>query len=161
MIILQDTKVRVKASYTYLHGQGLYRGPYLEFISSEHILANDYLVRMLSGKWDVAVKLTHDDLHVAVQELQTKFHVGVQRHIQPFMEQIVALFGWQSPSANVVDCMFPAKFDEAHQPASPQPKPEETELETQMREIVRNKNRWDVQLLDIFVKRWDDGLFTK
>lgn len=161
MIILQDTKARVKASYTYLHGQGLFHGSYLEFISSEHILANDYLVRMLSGKWDVAVELTRDDLHVAVQEIQSKFHVGVQRHIQPYMEQMVRLFDWQSPHANVVDCMFPAKFDEAHQPAYPQPKPEETELETQMREIVRNKNLWDMQLLDIFVKRWDEGVLPK
>ena len=161
MIVLQDTKARIKASYTYLHGRGLFHGSYLEFISSEHILVNDYLVRMLSGKWDVSVELTHDDLHVAVQELQSKFHVGVQRHIRTYMEQMVGVFGWNPPHADVVDCMFPAKFDEAHQPAYPQPKPDETELETQMREIVRNKNRWDVQLLDIFVKRWDDGVFTK
>ena len=161
MILLEDTKARIKASYTYLHGRGLFHGSYLEFISSEHILVNDYLVRMLSSRWDVSVELTHDDLHVAVQELQTKFHVGVQRHIRTYMGQMVGMFGWNSPHADVVDCMFPAKFDEEHQPAYPQPKPDETELETQMREIVRNKNRWDVQLLDIFVKRWDDGVFTK
>mmetsp|Transcript_13510 Transcript_13510/g.38656 ORF Transcript_13510/g.38656 Transcript_13510/m.38656 type:complete len:475 (+) Transcript_13510:240-1664(+) len=163
LIVLQDTKARIKASYTYLHGQNLLHASYLEFISSPHILVNDYLVRMLSGRWDVTVELTKDDLHVAVQGLQSKFHVGVQRHVQPYMAQMVELFGWQSPSPHedVVDCMFPVKFDEARQPPYPQPKPaDETELETQMREIVHHKNRWDVQLLEMFAKRWDEGVFT-
>ena len=158
MIVLEDTKMRVRASYNYLHGKGLFDGSYLEFISSEHILVNDYLVRMLSGQWDVSVELTRDDLHVAAQELQSKFHVGVLRHIRTYMEQMVSLMGWQQPPpADVVDCMFPPKYDNN----SPQPKPDETELETQMREIVRNKNRWDVQLLDIFAKRWDEGAFSR
>ena len=58
--------------------------------------------------------------------------------------------------------MFPtAAYDEAHPPSYPQPKPtNETELETQMREIIRNRNSWDMRLLEIFVQRWDDGVFA-
>eukprot|EP00561_Arcocellulus_cornucervis_P012999 CAMPEP_0185803604 /NCGR_PEP_ID=MMETSP1322-20130828/2744_1 /TAXON_ID=265543 /ORGANISM="Minutocellus polymorphus, Strain RCC2270" /LENGTH=501 /DNA_ID=CAMNT_0028499511 /DNA_START=139 /DNA_END=1644 /DNA_ORIENTATION=+ len=168
-LLLQDVKARLRASYTYLHGQSIFPGSYLEFISSNHILANDYLVRMLSGKWDVAVyppeSLTQEDLHIAVQELQTKFSVGVMRHVQPYLEHMVDLLGWQptQPGAeNIVGCMFPtAAYDEAHPPSYPQSKPpDETAMETQMREIIRNRNSWDMRLLEIFVQRWDDGVFA-
>ena len=167
--MLQDVKARLRASHNYLHGQNIFPGSYLEFISSNHILANDYVVRMLSGKWDVVAhppeSLTQDDLHIAKQELQTKFSVGVMRHVQPYLEHMVDLLGWQptQPGAeNVVGCMFPtAAYDEAHPPSYPQPKPpDETELETQMREIIRNRNSWDMRLLEIFVQRWDDGVFA-
>ena len=59
--------------------------------------------------------------------------------------------GWQPQS---VACMFPTA---AHPQTHPQPKlPDETELETQMRENIRNRNSWDIRLLEIFVQRWDD-----
>ena len=168
-LLLQDVKARLRASYNYLHGQNIFSGSHLEFISSNHILANDYLVRILSGKWDVVAhppeSLTQEDLHIAVQELQTKFSVGVMRHVQPYLEHMVDLLGWQptQPGAeNIVGCMFPtAAYDEAHPPSYPQSKPpDETAMETQMREIIRNRNSWDMRLLEIFVQRWDDGVFA-
>ena len=167
--MLQDVKARLRASYNYLHGQNIFSGSYLEFISSNHILANDYVVRMLSGKWDVVAhppeSLTQDDLHIAVQELQTKFFVGVMRHVQPYLKHMVDLLGWQPQqpdTENVVSCMFPtAAYDEAHPPSYPRPKPPDgTAMETQMREIIRDRNSWDMRLLEIFVQRWDDGVFA-
>lgn len=106
-VSIPSTEARVKSSYRHLHSKKLFDGSYLEFVSSDNILANNYLVHMLSGKWGGVQELTEDDVLTAHKVLKEKFIVFRWSDTQKLAEYLLKGESWDLQS---MECMFPPKL---------------------------------------------------
>ena len=145
--IIFDTNARIKASYNHLMQNGYYTGSLLDFVRSDHLLVNDYTVRTLTGKWDVAVPLGNDDVSLALEVLRTKFHAGVLRHYKEWVISVIETFQWDGLGG--YSCLFP----DEEQFYEPPPPPDALEL--QIRTFIDKKNHYDKLLLLALSDQWD------
>ena len=145
--MLMDPIARVKAGYNHLIQNSYITGSLLEFVSSNHLLANDYTVRTLTGKWDVNVPVGPGDVNTALDVLRTKFHVGVMRYYKEWMISTIQTFGWDHLGA--YQCLFP-------EDAPPHPPPPEPDaLEIQVRSVIERHNTYDHMLLEAVADQWE------
>ena len=142
-----DPKARIKASYNHLMQNGYYTGSLLDFVRSDHLLANDYTVRTLTGKWDVAVPLSDDDVSLALEVLRTKFHAGVLRNYKEWIISVIETFQWDGLGG--YSCLFPDDVQEH----TPPPPPDATEL--QIWTFIDKKNHYDKLLLLALSDQWE------
>ena len=145
--MLMDPIARVKASYNHLSQNSYITGSLLEFASSNHLLANDYTVRTLSGKWDVSIPLGPGDVNTALEVLRTKFHVGVMRYYKEWMVSLIQTFGWGGMDA--YSCLWP----EEDRDVAPPPPPDQ--LEIQIRTFIERHNHYDKMLLLAVSSQWE------
>ncbi len=147
IVSIPNTKLRIGASYDYLTRKGLFTGSILQFASSNHILANNYLTRVLSGKWSGVQDLTEEDLVTAVNVLKQNAIVASAAYHRQINEYIVTSKQWDKSS---LDCMYPPTNGWAKEPAIPRPPPpEKTPDEIALEAVIELHNFWDNRLFAI------------
>jgi len=147
---------RTQSSYRYLRDHGIFHGTYLEFISSDHILANNYMVHMLSGKWGGVQELTEDDLMTAYKVLNEKFIIFRWSDTRKVVEYLVKNERWDAKS---IECMYPPEvvkkdaelLDKRRHGPKPEKKPEELAEEMAAQQMYLLHNVWDRKLYDMLV----------
>ena len=147
-----NTAARVNMSYNYLQNKGLFQGSFLEFVSSKHILANNYLTHVLSGKWRGVTTLTEEDLITAVNTLKKKFIVARWADNRKIVQYLMQNEQWDESG---YQCMYPPEnpySQEAAQAAQsqpPPPPPEKTAEEIASEAAISMHNYWDDRLFDL------------
>mmetsp|Transcript_8124 Transcript_8124/g.10150 ORF Transcript_8124/g.10150 Transcript_8124/m.10150 type:complete len:325 (+) Transcript_8124:258-1232(+) len=157
ILVVPNTAVRIRFSYDHLKRKGLFSGSMLEFVSSDHILANNYLTHILSGKWGGGVEeLTEEDFAVAVSVLKTKMIVATWADNRRMVDFITRNQQWDQSGLN---CMYPPtnpysieqaqKAKTEPRPPPPEKTPEEIATET----AVRLHNYYDDRLFTILAQQ--------
>ena len=152
IMAVPNTAARVNMSYNYLQNKGLFQGSFLEFVSSKHILANNYLTHVLSGKWRGVTTLTEEDLITAVNTLKKKFIVARWADNRKIVQYLMQNEQWDESG---YQCMYPPEnpySQEAAQAAQsqpPPPPPEKTAEEIASEAAISMHNYWDDRLFDL------------
>ena len=143
-----NTNFRVGQSYNYLKQKGLFEGSFLDFVSSNHVLANNYLTHLLSGKWGGVQKLTEEDLITAAEILKKKFIVVRFADHRKMNKYLIEQKGWDP---NGYECMYPPENPWSQQaadaPRPPPPPKSADEIATE--KAIQSHNNWDNRLFDI------------
>ncbi len=154
---IPNTNARITWSYSYLKSKGLIEGSILEYVSSDHVLVNNYLTHMLSGKWGGVQELTEEDLALAIKTLREKFVVTSWAYNRKIVQQIMKNEGWDQ---NRYECMYPPESPYSKQAQSqprPAPPPKSAE-EIATEAAIALHNRWDNRLMDAINKQAEDQL---
>jgi len=145
---------RTQASHKHLKSTGLFLGTYLEFISSDHVLANNYMVHMLSGKWGGVQELTENDLMTAYKVLKEKFVIFRWSDTQKILEYLLKNERWD---AKAMECMYPPEvikqdaeiLDKIRHGPKPEKTPEVLAEEMAAKQLFLVHNVWDRKLYDM------------
>lgn len=156
LVQLPNTNARINMSYNYLKSKGLFDGPYLEFVTSNHILANNYLVHVLSGKWGSVQELTEDDLQTAIRVLKEKFEVFRWSDTKKVIEYLIQNEKWDERG---YECMYPPKDPVAE--AARHAKKEEKKKEVKA-SVSTEKDSVHVLTVEALARHnyWDNKLYN-
>ncbi len=149
ILVVPNTSARIQISYEHLKRKGMFDGSMLEFVSSDHILANNYLTHVLSGKWGGGVKeLTEDDFAVAVGVAKTKLIVFTWADNRKMVEYVTKI-RHLDPAG--VRCMYPPEnpYSQEQEGKPRPPPPEKTPEELATDIALKIHNYWDNRLFDI------------
>ena len=116
-------------SYGYLMRHGMFAGSFIQFVSSNHVLANNYLTRILSGKWGGVEELTESDLLKAVDVIKQKFLIVRFADHRKIIEYLIQNKEWSENAQVSLDCMYPPTSDWGSNPKPEPPSPPKTEEE--------------------------------
>mmetsp|Transcript_17654 Transcript_17654/g.21980 ORF Transcript_17654/g.21980 Transcript_17654/m.21980 type:complete len:503 (-) Transcript_17654:276-1784(-) len=134
----------IGSSYKYLSLQGLFNGTMLDFLASDHVLANNYITRLLSGRWEDQDVLTDEDYEYAEAIFREKFFMVPNAGQRELVEKMVDVFDWNKLS---IPCIYEPAADggEAIERARPSPKPK-TEEELEIERLIEERNAYDNRL---------------
>jgi hypothetical protein len=161
IVAVPNTAARIKMSYAYVKGKGLFDGTFLEFVSSGNVLANNYLTRMLSGKWVGLQELTEDDLQTAATILKEKFIVARWSDNRKVTQYIMENEHWDH---NGYDCMYPPENSYSKENAQivaqspPPPPPTKSAEDLAVETAITLHNYWDNRLFEILNQQAIDQL---
>ena len=154
VVAIPNTKIRIGMSYQYLTLKGLLQGgSSLEFVSSSHVLANNYLTHILSGKGGGVEDLTEDDLNTAIQILKEKFIVARWADKRKVAKYVVQNEGWDPRGFK--ECIYPPENPYskeaaiASQNTPPPPPPPKTAEELAIEAAISLRNSWDNRPFEI------------
>jgi len=145
---IPNTAARIMWTYMYLSRNNLVEGSMLEFVSSDHILANNYLTRILSGKWNSEQELEESDLQVAQEVLETKFVLTDWAYNRKLISHFIRYEHWDESG---YDCMYPpenpySQESMAHPVAPPERTPEQVAEQMAVEAAIELRNYWDDRL---------------
>jgi hypothetical protein len=153
IIAVPNTMARLKMSYDYLRKKEPYEGTFLEFVKSNHVLANNYLTHSLSGNWEGIGELTEEDFVTAQKILKEKFTVARWADQRKIVDYLVKN-GQDKWSKDGYDCMYPPENDYSKESAvaaqnrDMPPIPKKTSEEIEIENAVQLRNKWDEQMFD-------------
>ncbi len=153
ILVVPNTAVRIRFSYDHLVRKGMFDGSMLEFVSSDHILANNYLTHVLSGKWGGGVQeLTEDDFAVAVAVVSTKLNVFTWADNRKMVEYLTRIRHDLDPAG--LHCMYPPEnpYSQEQEGKPRPPPPEKTAEELATETAVKLHNYWDNRLWGILAE---------
>ena len=151
ILAVPNVNVRLGMTYGMLSSRGLISGSYLEFVSSNHVLANNYMTRMLSGKWGSVEELTQEDFNVAATIIKEKFIVAPWSGNRNIAKYVIDNANWD---ANGFECMYPPPVPQTE--VVPPPPPPARSVEDLAADLaastaIQLHNRWDEKLFNIIV----------
>lgn len=139
---------KVQGNFYDLQKNGYYNGTLLDFVRSDHVLANNYITRILSARWRDDEPVTEEDFQKAIVLLKTKFVLVTNASQRLLIEKLVDIYGWNKLS---VACIYPPPLlRDANKPKkrhAPRDPPDEEQLEIER--IIAERNYYDVQLFEI------------
>ncbi len=148
---IPNTKIRLIQSHGYLKEKGLFTGSFLEFVSSNHVLANNYLTHILSGKWGGVVELTEQDLILAADILKQKVIATSFSDHKSIIEYLITNKNWSNDAQASLDCMYPPENPWSKESASkpPPPPPPKSAEELAAEAAISVHNHWDDRLFQM------------
>jgi hypothetical protein len=134
----------LNSSYRYLTSHGLFTGTITDFLNSDHVLANNYITRLLSGRWKDEDVLTDEDYEYAENIFRTKFFLLPNAGQRELVEKMVDVFQWNKLS---IPCIYePAANGGVAPERVKRNRPPKTEEELEIERIIEERNAYDFRL---------------
>ncbi|EJK75466.1 hypothetical protein THAOC_02810 [Thalassiosira oceanica] len=170
--LLMPANSRIMQYFNYYRGQHLEGMTLLDFVTSSHTMANNFVTRVLSGQFEEGDEVTEAHLEVAKNVASQKVRFWPMRDKKGMIRTWSMSYGWDRGARAYynqlnrkergwgrlvlgMNCMFPppsAEEEEAAASAVPVAQQPQSDLQVEINRIISERNKLDQALFNYVVK---------
>ena len=170
--LLMPASSRITQYFNYYKGQHLEGMTFLDFVTSSHTMANNFVTRVLSGQFEEEDEVTEAHLEVAKNVASQKVRFWPMRDKKGMIRTWSMSYGWDTGARAYynqlnrkekgwgrlvlgMNCMFPppsAEEEEAAASAVPVSQQPQSDLHVEINRIISERNKLDQALFNYVVK---------
>lgn len=170
--LMMPANSRITQYFNFYRGQHLEGMTLLDFVTSSHTMANNFVTRVLSGQFEEGDEVTEAHLEVAKNVASQKVRFWPMRDKKGMIRTWSMSYGWDMGARAYynqlnrqekgwgklvlgMNCMFPplsAEEEEAAASAAPVAQSQESDLQVEINRIISERNKLDQALFNYIVK---------